>query len=221
MSEHVIPPPCTDLAILDHPHVMYIVGRRQTGKSFMITNEIGDGESTLVVCETDHDVTHHKLHSPIAIMSMRDTLDSLIGFNIIVLDNVIFNSTDRLLQDAISLHVKTGTRLIVAVSHPFSIPADGDGIIIQLSEYKDSCGVQCLNKLKAKYEFQLAANVLNRNKMHTPPRKRRSPFHLFPPAERPGATEGEPPQRSPRGTEGDRMGAHTSHQPVDTLHLHQ
>jgi hypothetical protein len=145
---------------------MYIVGRRQAGKSFMITNEIGDGESTLVVCETDHDVNHHKLHSPIAIVSMRDTLDSLIGFKIIVLDNVIFDSTDSLIQYAISLHVKTGTRLIVAVSHPFSIPSDGDGIIIQLSEYKDSCGLQCLNNLKAKYEFQLAANVLNRNKMN-------------------------------------------------------
>ena len=41
--------------------------------------------------------------------------------------------------------------------------------------------------------------------------KWRSPFYLFPPAERPGATGGEPPQRSPRGTErvGDRRGAHS------------
>jgi hypothetical protein len=69
--------------------VIYILGRRQAGKSSLITREIGNGADALVVVETEHDKAHHSLHSPGATICAKHDVHSLTSYRVIVLDNVV------------------------------------------------------------------------------------------------------------------------------------
>ena len=138
-------------------NILYIVGRRQAGKSYRITDVIGSGKSTLIIVETEHDKRHHSVHSPEAKVIMRSEASDMLGFDVVVLDNVICSAGDSLLQKATSMGNKK--RLIVAASHPNVIPLTGSGSVLQLSDYEDECGLQCLYNLKATYAFQLAAKL--------------------------------------------------------------
>ncbi len=141
------------------PSVRYVVGRRQAGKSSAITREIGDGESAVVLVETEHDAIHHAERSPLAKVVTRrggEPLELDPTVKVLVLDNVLSGSTDRLLQAALA---STAERVVVAVSHPLFVPLSGEGVLELLSIYGDSSGSNRLEMLKATYEFRLAANV--------------------------------------------------------------
>lgn len=147
---------------------IYILGRRGSGKSTMIDTFVSSVKATVVV-ETENDYDHHTHIGVLKLPTIHKTVrrDDVIetksewmhGYDAIALDNVIFDTKDVLLDEAILYCHKNGVRLIVTVSHPSSIPIGGYGIIVQLSNYTDLTGMQCLRILKATYKFQLAANT--------------------------------------------------------------
>ena len=145
------------------PQVMYILGRRESGKSHAITQLIAQhSPPTLILVMTEHNKEYHALHTPEATLCKLSESESespsLDGFNVLAFDDIhLFNVQGRqLLHNAMQSKARA---VIVSVSHPCSIPLAGRDTILQLSQYHDHHGSDWVKMLKATYAFQLAANV--------------------------------------------------------------
>lgn len=127
--------------------VMYAVGARARDNSLHISGRIGMGRSTLVVVTSQNDRAHHAMFSPFARVMMLDDYEreegALLGsgrYTTVVLDDVVQSDCDATfirIMAAMRTH-NHDHDLIVSLTHPTSIPVGAHGVVVLVSDYRDS-----------------------------------------------------------------------------------
>ena len=132
---------------------LFVVGRRATGKSWAITELIGEGHGVVVIAETEGDLKHHRTRSPKAtVLSLEDACGcTTTAAHMVALDNVVFKADDPLLARDWGCEL-----LIVTLSHPEASPLGAH--LVLLCTYPGAASAQSMKKRRSTYAFQLAAN---------------------------------------------------------------
>jgi hypothetical protein len=163
--------------------VTFVIGRRSSGKSRMLSDALVDFQRCLVLVNTEANAAHHAVRSGGARVILLDAPlapGELWGYCVawnatcLLIDDANATRHDVMFTEALEL-ARSGhlERLVVSVNHPLMVPLSvlhpplmlppGCNITVDfamLSHYTDPCSTRVMRSLRCTYPFQLDANCL-------------------------------------------------------------